>query len=420
MTLFIKLIFMQKNIFSQTIKFFSYLLIFAAFFFFLNSANAAESTPSPAPPPEKIRVIYFYADDCSNCQAIKPFIAQIKEKYKDKVDFLEHNVKEKEECRQLFFQFIKTYNLPDNQAKVPIIFAGNDYLLGVKDIETNLETKINEKVSKKEDLKIDCHKFIADWEAGDHSGNTPDLNSCSAASSEDFCSIASKNDQNKKISIGLVISTAAIDSINPCAIAVLLFLIAVLISLKTTRKRMLAVGLVYISGVFLSYYLAGIGLLKVIQNFNIAKEISLFAGAIVVIAAFISAKEGLYPDSKQILVIPEKTKKIFMDLMKKGTFLAVFAAGILVSAFELPCTGQVYLAILSLMSQEELKAQAYGYLFIYNLIFVLPLIIILLAASWGMNIEKLQTLRKDTRKSIKIIIGIIMFILGVWLIYKTI
>lgn len=380
-------------------------------------------------PPEKIRAIYFYASDCSNCVNAKPFIETIKKKYKDKIDFLEYDVKEKEECRQLFNQFIEAYNLPSDNAKIPLIFAGNDYLIGVKDIETNLETKINEKIAKKEDLKFDCHKFLADWEknGGSIIGGSAGSGVCSVTQKDDFCSIGASSGQtpgnasSKKqaISIGLIISTAAIDSVNPCAIAVLLFLIAVLISLKTTRKRMLATGLVYIFGVFISYYLAGIGITKAIAHFDIARQINLFAAAIVIIAAFISIKEGLYPDSAQILAIPEKTKGIFLGLMQKATFPAVFAAGILVSAFELPCTGQVYLGILSLMSQESMKTQGYLYLFIYNLIFVLPLVLMLVATAWGLDIEKLKNLRKDTRKTIKILIGAIMFILGVWLIYTT-
>lgn len=386
-------------------------------------AKAQETASTPEP--EKIRVIYFYAYDCPNCTKIKPFIEKIKEKYKDKIDFLEHDVKDKEECRQLFFKFTETYNLSSDKAKVPIIFAGNDYLLGATDIENNLEAKIQEKIAGNENLKIDCHKFLDDWKKGTHSSVTPDLGVCSAVDSQDFCSIDNPIDNGKPdnakqvISIGLIITTAAIDSINPCAIAVLLFLLAVLISLKANKKRIVAVGLVYIFGVFISYYLAGIGLLGAISHFNIARQINIFAGAIVIIAAFISIKEGLMPQGMQLLVIPEKTKSVFMNLMQKGSFLAVFLAGILVSTFELPCTGQVYLGILSLMSQENMKAQAYFYLLLYNLIFVLPLVIILIAAAWGLDIEKIQKLRKKTRMGIKILIGAIMLILGIWLIYST-
>jgi cytochrome c biogenesis protein CcdA/thiol-disulfide isomerase/thioredoxin len=369
---------------------------------------------------EKIKVVYFYSPDCPNCVKVKPFIEKVKNEYADKINFFDYNVKDKEEDRQLFFKFAEIYNI--SNAKIPLIFIGNDYLLGANDIKANLEAKIAEKITKGENIKLDPQAFLEEWiktggkvaiDPGQGSG------SCGVGSTDDSCSIDGGTDNKQAISIGLIISMAAIDSLNPCAFAVLLFLIAVLISLKSEKKRIVAIGLVYILGIFLSYYFAGIGLLGVITQFNIAREINIFAAVIIIISAFISIKEGLFPDSVQLLKIPEKTKVIFASLMKKATFPAVFVSGILVSAFELPCTGQVYLGILSLMSQEHMKAQAYFYLFIYNLIFVLPLVLILLAAAWGLDMEKLQNFRKGTRKTIKILIGAIMFVLGIWLLYTT-
>jgi cytochrome c biogenesis protein CcdA len=217
----------------------------------------------------------------------------------------------------------------------------------------------------------------------------------------------------------LIITTAIIDSINPCAIAVLIFLLGVLVSLKTSRKRIIKIGLVYIGAVFATYYLAGLGLIGIITKFNIQTEIATFAGVIVLLAGFLEIKEGLYPDGKQLLRIPEKTKPLFTNFLKKGTIPSVFIAGILVSAFELPCTGQVYLGILSMLSQENMRAQGYLYLFIYNLIFVLPLVIILLIAAWGFDIRRMDHMRKKTRMTVKFLMGFIMIILGIFLLFQN-
>lgn len=386
----------------------------------LKAANASEPSPTPI---QKIRVLYFYTYDCPNCQKIKPFIAAIKEKYRAKIDFLEHDVKEKEDCRQLFFKFIETYGLTGNP-KVPLVFIGNDYLSGADDIEKNLESKIDEKIAAKEDLKLDCHKFLEDWAKGDHSTDNPDLGSCSAIDSQDFCSIESTpspkpdNNASKNISLGLIISTAIIDSVNPCAIAVLIFLLSVLLILKANKKRIIIIGLFYIFAVFISYYAAGIGILSLMaHNFflKISNPFMLIFGGLTIIGGLISIKEGLLPQTNQLLVIPEKTKSLFIKYIEKGTIPAVLIAGVIVSLVELPCTGQVYLAILSLMSRNEFRTQAHLYLLLYNFIFVLPLIIILFTAAWGLDINRLQNLRKNTRKIIKVLIGIIMIILGLWL-----
>lgn len=404
----------------KAIKLFLLLLTAAFVLSPFNNLKASGANETLMSAPQKIRVIYFYTYDCPNCQKLKPFIEKIKEKYRNKIDFLEHDVKEKEECRQLFFKFIETYKVPDDKAKVPLIYAGNDYLTGASDIEENLEAKIDEKIVKKENLKLDCHKFLDDWKNGSHAAATPDLGSCSATDSQDFCSIENQaNNKAKAISIGLIINTAIIDSINPCAIAVLIFLLSVLLILKANGRRIITIGLFYISAVYITYYAAGIGILSLMARdffLKISNPFMLIFGGLTIVGGFISIKEGLLPQTTQLLVIPEKTKGLFIKYIEKGTVPAIIIAGVIVSLVELPCTGQVYLAILSLMSQENLKAQSHFYLLLYNFIFVLPLVIILFAAAWGLNIGRLQNLRKDTRKAIKILIGLTMIALGSWLI----
>jgi len=80
--------------------------------------------------------------------------------------------------------------------------------------------------------------------------------------------------------------------------------------------------------------------------------------------------------------------------------------------FELPCTGGVYLAILGLIAKNA-YAMAIPYLLLYNIIFVLPLVIILLAVSFGFSAEKAEKLRLEKRKWLRLVIGIAMIALGV-------
>lgn len=375
---------------------------------------------------EKIRIVYFQTETCSNCKAIKLFLEEIKNEYRDKIEFLEHDVREKEECRQLFNHFASTYNVPTSDAKTPIIFVGKTYLSGTRDIENNLKKEINQAVQNNNNLLFDCHKFLDAWP------NVEKIDFTVGDGGEDGCSIDSNiqciisensdvNDDSikgKNLSLTLIVTAAIIDSINPCAIAVLIFLLGVLISLKSSRRKIIKIGLVYIGAVFATYYLAGLGLIGIITKFSIQTEIAFFAGIIILLAGFLEIKEGLYPDGKQLLRIPEKTKPLFTNFLKKGTIPSVFIAGILVSAVELPCTGQVYLGILSILSQENMRAQGYLYLFIYNLIFVLPLIIILLIAAWGFDIKRMDHMRKKTRMTVKILMGFIMIILGIFLLFQ--
>jgi len=92
---------------------------------------------------------------------------------------------------------------------------------------------------------------------------------------------------------------------------------------------------------------------------------------------------------------------------------AALILGVLVAMFELPCTGGVYLAILSLLANDMTRTAAIPYLFLYNLIFVLPLFIILILMFKGSSAEKLESWRKKKRKYMKLFTGLFMIALGI-------
>ncbi|HIH26888.1 MAG TPA: hypothetical protein HA256_02665, partial [Methanoregulaceae archaeon] len=89
------------------------------------------------------------------------------------------------------------------------------------------------------------------------------------------------------LTIPLVIAAALVDGINPCAFAVLIFLMLSLMSLDS-RKRMLMVGSVFIIAVFLFYFFSGLGLFSVIQYAGISRLISVIAAVIALAAGTIS------------------------------------------------------------------------------------------------------------------------------------
>jgi cytochrome c biogenesis protein CcdA len=87
--------------------------------------------------------------------------------------------------------------------------------------------------------------------------------------------------------------------------------------------------------------------------------------------------------------------------------------------FELPCTGGIYLAILSLLSNQVTLIEGIPYLLVYNLFFVLPLIIILAIFTWGVPVERLDQLRTGSRRTIRVIMGVVMIALGIILLLEV-
>ncbi len=216
--------------------------------------------------------------------------------------------------------------------------------------------------------------------------------------------------------LSVVLVTALIDSINPCAIGVLVLLIATLLGLSKNKGKMIKVGLIYISAVFVTYLLAGFGLLAFIQRFNISQELSWIVGFLVIILGVIEAKDFFWYGKGLTLAIPVKRAEQIKKMMKNVSILGSIILGIFVAAVELPCTGGPYLAITTLLAKIGFSMDVFWLLVLYNFIFVLPLIVILGLVSFGVSAEAVKKWKDKQKRWMRLFIGIVMIALGVLLI----
>ncbi len=222
------------------------------------------------------------------------------------------------------------------------------------------------------------------------------------------------------ISLITIITTAAVDSINPCAIGVLVFMITFLASIKGSRKKILSIGFTYITVVYLCYFAAGLGLMKILSSLDFMETIYRFLGIIVLIVGLLELRDALAKDYKPLLAIPKSASPKIKKYIHKATIPAAIILGGLVSLFELPCTGGVYIAILGMLSRTDFSAKSVTYLAIYNFVFVLPLIIILLLSAFGLSSEKIEEWRKQNRKKMRLFIGISLIVLSILMLFDTI
>jgi len=220
---------------------------------------------------------------------------------------------------------------------------------------------------------------------------------------------------DQQVTLGSIVVAALIDSINPCAFGVLIFLLISLLKVGSS-KRALRYGLAYSFVVFVSYFLAGFGIFKVIQSLSALNTVVyIIAGLLVLLFGILEFIDFFRAskDKKAILKIPTSAKPLLERMSSKGTLAATLALGVLVSLFELPCTGGIYLAILSLMAKHG--TFAWGYLLLYNLIFVLPLIVITLIIYKGMSPEMLQRWTNSEKKWMRFAAGAVLVLLGLYL-----
>ncbi len=356
-------------------------------------AGAVEEcvTTPPCPEPtlngtasEEICIYYFYGASCTHCAAVKPFINETVAKY-PRVTLYSLEVYYNATNQAMFQDFSRRYGI--TQVGVPALFIGDRALIGETPIRESLEGSIQ---------YFYTHEPICPTTYQTSEGGPHEINPGAPVD----------------LTFSSVVVAAAVNSINPCGFAVLILLLIQLSTLPQ-RSRMLIIGMTYIGAVFVVYLLSGIGLFALVQNSGVTSLIFSAAGVISIVAGIINLKDFFWFGKGVSLSIPGSAKGPIRDFVLKASIPSAIVLGGLVSIFELPCAGGIYLAILSLLSSKMTLVEGIPYLLLYNLIFVLPLFIILGVVYYGVSAESMESWRGERRKWMRLAMGAVMIALGV-------
>ena len=211
----------------------------------------------------------------------------------------------------------------------------------------------------------------------------------------------------------VIVVSALIDSINPCAISVLFLTITFLFSLGKNRKFVLLSGSVYILAIAIIYTLIGLGALQALSFLNVPNIMAKIGASILLLYSIIGLVNEFFPNFPIKLKIPESTHSTLAKVISKGSIPAFFILGSLVALFEFPCTGGPYLFVLTLLHDYTTFWKGFWYLIIYNFVFVLPLILILAFATNRIMIEKIDKLRRLETKKARVILLLVLMTFGV-------
>ncbi len=233
-----------------------------------------------------------------------------------------------------------------------------------------------------------------------------------------------------------VIGAGLIDGINPCAFTVLVFFISFLSFVGYKRKELLVLGTAFITAVFVTYILLGVGLFKAIRTLEPFLLLSDIIYLVVAYLAFILGAYSVYDwyiykktnDTEKIKLrlpdfIKNKIHKIIQDSSRDKNralidlVVAVLISGFLVSLLESVCTGQTYLpTVVYVLKDPDLRPKALVYLLLYNFMFILPLVIVFLAALVGVKSESFSKLSRKYLGLVKLLTAALFFGLGILLI----
>ena len=215
---------------------------------------------------------------------------------------------------------------------------------------------------------------------------------------------------------------AGLDAFNPCAFFVLLFLLSLLVHARS-RARMLFIGGVFVLFSGLIYFLFMAAWLNLFLWLGELRLVTLGAGVLAVLVALVNIKDYFWFRRGPSLSIPDGAKPGLYQRMRgllradslPALTLGTVALAIVANSYELLCTAgfpMIYTRILTLAGLSPLAH--YLYLGLYNLIYVLPLLVIVLIFARTLGARKLS---EAEGRVLKLVSGLMMLGLGTLLLF---
>jgi hypothetical protein len=363
--------------------------------------SSESTTPSHIAP---VYVAYFFDPTCLMCARISTDLEQLRALYPNLVirefDLRQEAVLNEAMCEK--------YGVPDEyRLMAPMVFIGQDCLTSDEITIARLQT------------------LIENPETGELPPPWTGLDSIETAAATGIV------ERFRQFSLLAVIGAGLLDGVNPCAFTTIIFFVSYLALVGRKGRDILLVGAAFTSAVFLTYLMMGLGLVEIIRqigSFTLIGRIIYGLTAIICLVLavmslldYVKIRQGRMTEIS--LQLPMRLKKRIHQTIRthsrmKGYIGAAFGAGILVSIFELACTGQVYLpTIIFVTGVADLRLTAMVYLILYNLMFIVPLIVVFLISYLGASSHRITATFQANVGSVKLLTAILFSVLGLWLGY---
>lgn len=376
--------------------------------------------------------ILFYGNGCPHCAKVEQYIKandiqktfdlELKEIY-----FNRDNLTDLQ-------SYLDKLDLDTHQIGVPFLVVNKEdecsYVNGSDSIIDFFQAKLDIMVAL-EDEDIVCNLENCAWLSCEHQtlGTvTPVvkniLESASSVDSWDMSSVItwdkvwwlSKN-SSKWWFFAIMMPAALSDSINPCAFAVILLLLTTILSRHQSRRKTLLSGWLFALAVFISYLAMGLWIFSALASSSNTFVLKLVVGILGVLVWLANLKDFFRYGKGFVMEVPMSWRPKLQDIIHKvSSPIWAFFVWLVVSIFLLPCSSWPYFTILWFLSSQskELHSRWFIYLIVYNLIFVLPMLIIALLVGFGRaSVDKLAKIKHQNTKLIHLIVGLLM--LGLWI-----
>ena len=354
-------------------------------------------------------ILYFSTASCTDCSEVKSLLKKMTDEQTTKKPLVIHefNIAEGDNVVLLQKLFL-IYDVASDKQQVPIVFFSGGYLSGAKAVTQELEQK---------------------WKDDELTGfNLENILSDDVSGQEE-----NKDQASFKTYIGLA-AAGFINGVNPCGASMLLMLLA---AIAMSGRSVIKTGCAYLAGKFAAYCAMGMGLYKLFMAigqdifFNISNVLTwIFAAvffilAILYLVDFVNVKRKQY--GKIRMQLPTALRKWNHERIEKASKInakwmipAAVVLGIVISAGEFFCTGQVYLAaILYMMKmQQEMKLQTNAAFIVYVTAMCIPSFLIVLVIEKTKNVIRMSNKTLEWLPAIKLVTAIVFFIFAVFMLIQ--
>ena len=361
-----------------------------------------EVCAAPAP----IWMAYFYEVGCQECSRAEYDIRYVESKY-PQVMVEEYNLQGDAALAEWLGARL---DVPEEKRlATPALFVGDDYLIG-PEITCDAVTALAEKYAV-----VGAERAWDDFHPEE----------------------AERSILKRFESFGFLTVAFAglVDGLNPCAFATLCFFVSYLALSGRQGREVLMTGAAFTVGVFLAYLAVGLGFYQVLDLLGdllttlgrwVYGLTGLFCAVLAVLSFldFLKARRSGIGDMS--LNLPHALRMRINAVIRKGRHsqafvIGSFFTGVVVSFLELACTGQVYLpTIVFVVSQPEMRVRALLFLVLYNLLFILPLVVVFILTYYGTSSKQLTRFLERRGATIKLGMALLFAALAVWLLTSVV
>ena len=206
--------------------------------------------------------------------------------------------------------------------------------------------------------------------------------------------------------LSVIVGAGLLDGINPCAFATIILFLSYLQIARRRAGEMLGVGFAFVIGVFITYFVLGLGLFAIAEQIQRVQILGLMLtwgmATFVLVVMVLNLRDGVLCMQGRIkettLQLPgfrQGSRPSSRPYRRSASLVVVSGAGqcVVISVLELACTGQVYLPTIQVMVQAG-SGLAIWYLLLYNIAFVAPLLLIFGLTFFGLRSDGLIEFQK--------------------------